>query len=184
MNWILEILNNSALSALLGAFAAFLLVMVTDFIRSWKIKTDIDKMLKANKELLRQKLEAVISYKQSLESGTLVGDRLTPFSSDEITQLKLKAVKRFSKKELAVLQSICFNMEILDEMISNAANTSERIRENPDGDHTNRVEYISNLYNDLVPNLRRFDEMIDDYLNGQLEKVITQNYNRDDYLDN
>lgn len=181
MKCILEFLNSASISALIGAFAAFMLVMFTDYIRSRKVKTDIKKLLRSDQKLLKDKKSAITRYKEALDHDSLQGDRLTPFSFEEIRQLKLSSIKRFSEKELVVIQSICFHMESQDKMITDAANQAELIRQNPNGNHGSKLDYIERLYKDLIPNLGRLDEMIEDYLNKDFKKIIEKKYIQENY---
>jgi len=61
------LLNNSAISALVGAFSAFLLVMFTDHIRSRRVKSDIKKLLMSDQYLIRDKKDAITNYKYALK---------------------------------------------------------------------------------------------------------------------
>ena len=178
-----ELLNNSAISALVGAFSAFLLVMFTDYIRSKRVKSDIKKLLKSDQYLVRDKKDAITNYEKALQENSVQGDRLTPFSFDEIRQMKLNSIERFKQKELAVLQTICFHMESIDKMIDNTAKEAEIIRQNPKDNHEYRLSYIMGLYKDILPNLDRLNEIIGSYLDKNMDQILKKKYHQKHYSD-
>lgn len=176
-----EFLNNSAISALVGAFSAFLLVMFTDYIRSKRVKSDIKKLLKADQNLIKDKQDAITNYEKVLQNNSVQGDRLTPFSFDEIRQLKLNSIKRFNQKELTVLQTICFHMESIDKMINNAAKEAEIMRQNPQDNHDFRLNYVMNLSKDILPNMDRLNDIIGSYLDNNTDYIMEKKYHQKSY---
>ncbi len=94
MDIALDFLDNSSVSAFLGALAAFLLVKFTDSRRIGRDHRLVSQHVKLNQTLARDKTESIERNLEALSQNKVMGAPIMKFSVDELKNLEMKALNK------------------------------------------------------------------------------------------
>jgi hypothetical protein len=127
---ILELLNNSSVAAFLGAFCAFLLVVLTDARRKGRRRQAFQLLLVDAVGQAARTRPAVLKIQDLLKSkDTIQPGAVRKFPVPELTALKLEIYEAFSAPQISALESLLFLMQAANDMLDMIARTSEGLYE-------------------------------------------------------
>jgi len=175
--------NNPSFSAMLGAFFAYSLVVLTDWRRNKRKKKILFKLIAVNKEILKEKKEAINNILHTLEKKhQLIGGPLQYFSIDDIKKLQIEVLDLLTIEEKITLDTLCFHMEEIDTLAKNSAIKVEKLRnfEIKDKDEIAKIVIsLKNDYLDIKENLNRLNDFMENFLKKDYKKIIEKKYKRE-----
>ena len=186
MKLILAFLNNAAFAAFIGAFSAFMLVILNDWRREWRIVSTIKNEVEMNGEHAKGKLEALKMNRSALtEHNKVIPSPIIRFSADVIRALSTSVLHRFSPDHRRALDALCYMMEATDDLLADAHKTAERFRPGGGLSDSERPTISNELlayYDDGITNMNRLIEMCEFYEKGKYKTILTKKYNVEDYV--
>lgn len=184
---ILDILNNSSVSAFLGALAAYLLVFLTDSRRNSRRHKLVYRLVEASLRQAADKLVAVDRNREALSvRNQVIGAPFMVFSVDQIKALQMQVLDLLEANEKLSLDALCYSMSAIDELLNDATETAALLRSKitENAGTAERNQLVSKILADLgdaAANLRRFEKIAEWYLNKDFERILTTQFTRDDF---
>ena len=177
-----ELLNNASLGAFVGAFAAFVLVMFTDWRRRRRIKKLLKFLVSDNLDHARQKLEAVKTNIALLKEDNKITDGpFMQFQTHSIKDYQYQVLDLLDTNEKQGLDALIYWMEgingLLDEVASNVQNLKQLIKNNASNPEKSEAarEYVDSL-GETETNLNHFVELAGYYVEGKPHKILEFKY--------
>lgn len=163
MRFILALINNPAFAAFVGAFSAFMLVILNDWRRERRIIRTIKNEVEMNGEHAKGKLEALKMNRSALtEHNKVIPSPIIRFSADVIRALSTSVLHMFSPDHRRALDALCYMMEATDDLLADAHKTAERFRPGGGLSDEERLTVSNELlayYDDGITNIIRLIEM-------------------------
>lgn len=181
-----SLLNNSAFAAFIGAFSAFMLVILNDWRRERRTTRIIKNEIEMNGDHAKGKLETLKMNRSALtDHNKVIPSPIIRFSADVIRALSTSVLHRFSPEHRRALDALCYMMEATDDLLENAYKTAERFR--PGGGLTDEerpivTEELLAYYDDGIINMSRLVEMCNFYKKGDYKTILTKKYIVEDYV--
>ena len=168
------LLENPSLAALVGAFSAYSLVVLTDYRRKRQKKNALYGLISLNRELLLKKLDAVERVLQAFSAtGTLRGGPIQKFSTEDIRRLKTEVLDLLGHDELLALETLCYHMEAVDDLLEAGSRKTDRLRESPSKEATEElVTSILVDYRDAEVNMARLRKFMVFFESKQFDKIF------------
>lgn len=186
MKFILALFNNSAFAAFIGAFSAFMLVIINDWRRERRTVSTIKNEIQMNGEHAKGKLEALKMNRAALtEHNKVIPSPIIRFSANVIRALSTSVLHQFSPDHRRALDALCYMMEATDDLLAGAHKTAERFRPGDGLSDAERLIVTDELlayYDDGIINMSRLIEMCDLYEKGKYRTILTKKYNVEDYV--
>jgi len=124
-----EFLNNASVAAFIGAFSAFILVVLTDIRRRYRDRTLLRLLVSDNLDHARKKLASIQMNRAMVTDDNNITDApFMPFSTQSIRDYQLRALDVLGTKEKQSLDAIMYWMESIDELIKSATSLASRIK--------------------------------------------------------
>lgn len=186
MDWLVaaeKLFNNQSVSAFLGAFAAFVLVVLNDRRRERRKVRNVRAEIEVNLSNAQAKLETVRRNRTFMREH----NRVTPapilrFNVQLIRQLAAEVLDRLTIDQRRALDALCYTMEatdnLLDEAFQHAKSISGAV------DQAERIATAERLLVDLadaIVNLKRLIEMCGNYIAARYSVIVTKQYDRLEY---
>lgn len=180
--------NNSSVGAFIGAFSAFLLVMLIDWIRRMQKKKLIARLIEINKDRAQYKIESVnMNQHQMTQNMELDPSPIMHFSIKDIRDIESQVLNQLKVPEKQALDSICYTMSkidiILDGIIRKIEQTNE-IKITKSEQDPLRIDLLTRInydYNDARVNMKRLIDMSNMYIEGKYQEILDKKYKREDY---
>jgi hypothetical protein len=116
-----EFLNNASVAAFIGAFAAFILVVLTDIRRRYRDRTLLRCLISNNLDIARKKLASIKMNRSILiEDNKITDAPFMPFSTQSIRDYQVRALDVLGTEEKQSLDAIMYWMESIDGLIASA----------------------------------------------------------------
>lgn len=180
---LLRLLDNSSVSAFLGAAFAFLLVVAYDLWRDRRKLETITRAVSNNVEHATAKLETVRRLRNMIRDQNRVQPaQVLPFDVEAIRSKAVGIAHHFSGERSRALEAVCWRLEGCDQLLAEAKALSVALE--PIEDQTERrrlVEKISTLYGDAIVNLKLAREMSERYACGDYDGILKRRYNPGSY---
>jgi len=186
MKHLLALLNNAAFASFIGAFSAFMLVILNDLRREHRVVSTIRNEVEMNGEHAKGKLEALKMNRSALtEHNKVIPSPIIHFSAGVIRALSTSVLHRFSPDHRRALDALCYMMEATDDLLADTHKTAERFRPGGGLSDTERPTVSNELlayYDDGITNMSRLIEMCEFYKKGKYRTILTKKYNVEDYV--
>ncbi len=175
---ILEILDNGSVSAFLGAFFAFLLVVATDRRRAKRKVRAIAAEIELNIALSSVKIDALRGMRADLKGRSAVhGLPLLRFNTAQIRQLTSDVVDELTSEQRQCIEALCYMMEETDNLISSAQSLAGLLTSaQPQEFIELSVPRLETLYQASIANLKRFNDMGALYVGKKYRELISRKY--------
>lgn len=185
MKLLLSLLNSSVLAAFIGAFSAFMLVVLNDWRRERRTVSTIKNEIEMNREHAQGKLEALKMNRTALtEHNKVIPAPIIHFSTNVIRGLATSVLHRFAADQRRALDALCYMMETTDSLLAEACKTAERFRPGGlmDSERPTVTDELLAYYDDGIINLGRLVEMCEFYLDNKYRTILTKQYVVEDYV--
>jgi hypothetical protein len=169
--------SNPSISAFIGAFAAFALVILTDRRRLYRKRSVLRNMISDNGDHARLKLDTVQRNMELVTLGKISDAPIMKFPTRAIEELQYDVADILDANSNQAISAILYWMHAIDEQFLIGATKASHIKaielrnpQNPEKLHLWR-EY-KDIQEESVKNLQTLSRMIEDYLAGQPEKIV------------
>ncbi len=186
MNW-LECLkgffDNQSVGAFVGAFSAFILVVLNDRRRDNRKVGNITAEIEMCLAHARGKLESVRRNRTLMrEQNRLVAAPILQFNTALIRQLTAEVLSRLILPQRRAIDGLCYTMEATDQVLE-AAYQMAKALSGPLGqaERTAMAERLLLDYEDAIVNLKRLMEMCENYVGKKYDIIVSKQYDRQDY---
>ncbi len=175
--------NNQSVGAFLGAFAAFVLVMLNDWRRDLRKVRNLRAEVEMNLAHAQGKLETVRSNRALMrEHNRVIPAPILKFNTTLIRQLSAEVLDRLALDQRRAIDALCYTMEatdgLLDEVHERAKLLSGALGQ------ADRMGTANRLLIDLadsVANLKRLIEMCENYVGDRYGVIVTKQYDPAQY---
>jgi hypothetical protein len=173
-----DFFNNQSVGAFLGAFAAFLLVVVND----WRRERRKIKTLRAEIEVNRADAQAKLETARRMRDLMREQNRVMPapvlrFNTAFTRQLAAEVLHHLALDQRRSIEGLCYTMEAIDGLLEESLSVSRKFT-GPLGqaDRMSSAEHLLANWSDTIANLKRLIEMCDQYLAGRYSEIVTKQY--------
>ncbi len=168
---------NASVSAFIGAFAAFLLVIITDRRRLYYKRSILRNVISDNGDHARFKLDTVHRNKEIVQKGNIIAAPIMNFPTEVIRALQLEVIGILDANQNQAISSLLYWMSAIDQQLNNATDKAEQVvalqirdPENPEKQFLYAEFKI--ILEESEKNLTYIIQMIDDYVSGKPHKVL------------
>ncbi|QYJ95038.1 hypothetical protein [Shewanella spartinae] len=178
----IELLKNPSVSAFVGAFSAFMLVVVADWFRRGNDKNLLSCLISDTADHARKKIESVqINLNDLNNNGRLSKAAFMPFKTSHIDHVLLKVLTRLSANEKQAADAIVYWAEATDNQLDELAETAwsaiQQLKETGKGPE---VEAILSEYRSeaklAIRNMEIIIQYCESYVSGRPHEVV-ESYN-------
>ncbi len=175
--------NNQSVSAFLGAFAAFVLVVLNDRRRDRKKVRNLRAEVEMNLAHAKGKLETVRGNRALMrEHNRVMPAPILKFNVALIRQLATEVLDRLSLNQRRAIEALCYTMEATDGLLEEAYASAKRLSGVlGQADRMATAERLLVDFGDAIVNLKRLIEMCDHYVNERYKVIVTKQYDRLEY---
>ena len=186
MDWLKcvgEVLNNQSFAAFIGAFAAFILVVMTDRRRERKKVRNIRGEIELNLALAHAKLETVRRNRNAMrEANKVIPAPILKFNTVLIRQLSAEVLDRLSVDQRRAIEALCYTMKATDGILDDAYRLARQLGK-PLG-HAERITTAEQLlveFGDSIASLKRLVGMCGNYVAGRYAVITSKQYDQLEY---
>jgi hypothetical protein len=176
-----KLLDNAALAALIGAAAAFLLVILNDWRRARRsAKMLLPGLLGRLRMLIESRLDGTTKAAQSLSQDMQMRDTALPFPIDRIGRYADQGAAHLSDQQAMALDNLMFWMRESDRLNGVCLELLDQIdvaRSDPSISDDNSRMHVPSMtrrlgerYREEIYLLKRINELIAAYLAGTLNE--------------
>jgi hypothetical protein len=182
MSWIADLLDNKSVAAFIGAFSAFLLVIVNDWRRERRKVSYLRSEIEMNQVIARNKTETARGNRSLIRDHNRISAAPTlKFNTALIRDLAAEVLGRLTPDQRRAVEALCYRMDAIDGLFEDVAAQSKKFEPPSDLIHEQRHEIgksIISTYGDIIVNLKILAEMSGDYITGHFTEVVTRQYDR------
>lgn len=119
--YIERVLDNGSVAAFLGALAAFLLVIFTDWRRNRRKAKNVFLEVESCRFHAEKKRQTVIDNRNQMRTANkLMPGRFIPFNSGLVRQLATEVLDQLTQDQRRAIDAIVFRMEGCDQLLEEA----------------------------------------------------------------
>lgn len=184
MDWLINFLKIPSVAAIIGAVAAFFLVILTDWRRNRRKKKTLYYLISINKSHAEKKWETIEGKLKAItEHNKIIPGPILPFGVQDIKRLESEVLDLLSVGQKQALDAICYTMEAIDSLIKAADDRIEKIISLGKGnlEINELVETLPPSYSEILVNLARLVDMANLFVNDKFNDILTKQYKREDY---
>ena len=180
-----SLLQKEVLAAIVGAFAAYLLVALTDWRRNRRKKELLVRLIEINQKMAKSKEDAVTASRNALtDSNKMVTAPIIRFSVEDIKRIEADVLDMLGEEEKLALTALCYQMQETDGVLNDAYARIKKIIElrlegkEIDGSHPLLAQILID-YDDALANLKRFRIMADLFIDKKYAEILSKQYIRE-----
>jgi hypothetical protein len=173
----MDLLNNSSVAAFVGAFSAFFLVALTDWRRRHRKKWLIKRRIATLKEIGIAKRETAHIMIKIIQNNRFDVAPVMKFPVDGLKSLQSETLDVLSSTEINAIDGLIYWMESIDGRFERVRSIAEELaimvkKDTPvDTRLVKKIEMLAE-YNDIIKNIRLFENMSTFYLKNEPEKIL------------
>ena len=174
----MDFFKNPSGAAFVGAFAAFLLVILTDWIRRLIKGRSIPKMIRMNIDLSKRKIEAVINCQEHVKKNKFLPTPIMKYPVKDIKNIEMQVLNQLKQDEKFALDSICYHCEEIDKILDGAVNKIEEhqrimVQQGEENSMINELrKQIKIAYNESVINIQGVIDMSELFIQKKYKQII------------
>ena len=173
----LQFLNNASVAAFLGAFSALLLVVLNDWRRRRRSKTQLRYLVGDNLEHARVKLRSVQNHLGLLAENRVAPAPIMPFPVGAIQSKQLDVIDMLGSNENRALDALLYWMDAIDGLLEDfrlrATELQRAIETN--GDHATQNFLLGQVKTNLADAKRNIEILIglcELYVEGKYHQIL------------
>ena len=172
-----EFFSNASVSAFLGAFFAFALVIITDRRRLYRKRSILRNVISDNGDHARFKLDSIHRNLELIRAGQITPAPIMEFPVKVIQQLQLEVIDVLNANQNQAISGLLYWMIEIDRQLYKAASKAEAIisleRRNPKDPEKNHLfDEYKEIIGESEKNINSLIEVIGYYVSGHPEKVL------------
>ena len=171
-----EFFTNASVSAFIGAFSAFVLVIITDRRRLYRKRSVLRNVISDNGDHARFKLDSVQRNMEFVQNGRIISAPIMKFPTETIRTLQLEVIDILNANQNQAISALLYWMTAIDEQLDHAVRKAEAVitlerrdPEDPEKQHL-YAEY-KDILEESTKNLNSLIELVGYYVSGHPEKV-------------
>lgn len=183
LQWLKDFFNNQSVGAFVGAFSAFILVVINDRRRDGKKVKNLAAEIEMCLAHAQGKLESVRGNRKLMrEQNRVMAAPILQFNTVLIRQLTAEVLSHLTLPQRRAIDGLCYTMEATDEILEGAYQMA-RVFSGPLGQQERIItaERLVVEYGDAIVNLKRLMEMCEHYIAKQYDIIVSKQYDRLDY---
>jgi hypothetical protein len=170
-------LNNASVSAFIGAFVAFILVILTDARRRRRKLHQLRILIADCREHAVRKLETVKTNLEMLRENRFVPAPIMRFPVDSIRQLRPEVIDLIKSDENRSIDALFYWMEAIDGILDEAYEESRELvrvveANGPNQERTRRGEKMLRLYSEAEKNLGYLTLMFESFASRKYDAIL------------
>jgi hypothetical protein len=175
---ILEFLNNGSIAAFVGAFSAFILIVLTDIRRRYRTKRLLRHLVSDNFDHARHKIESVrMNIALVRERNKIIAAPVMRFPVSSIRIMQHEVLDLLNANEKQALDALLYWMEAIDDLIGegtkSASNLKLAIKRNaPNEERTSIANDFLELMEEAEKNLELLVELCQSFISGRAHEII------------
>jgi len=171
-----EVLKNPSAAAFIGAFSAFLLVVLNDW-RRRRRKRNLLSYLVDNRTLAMRKLETVQTCLELLGENKSLDAPIMRFLSGPLSKMHSEVMDMLSATQNQALAALLYWMEAIDDLLDQALKSAIELRRFGEVGATDQekavvLRRLDTQYRDAISNLAFFIEYAGYYVDQKPEKIL------------
>jgi hypothetical protein len=172
--------NNQSVGAFLGAFAAFILVVLNDWRRERRKVRTIRAEFQVCLAHCAAKLETVKSARTLAKEHNGVSPApVMPFNTGIVRQLTAEAIDRLSLEQRRATDGLCYRMEATDGVLHEIYQAALRLSgAMAQADRVVTAQRLLIDLQDAIVNLKVLELMLTNYVAGKFAEVVNSQYDR------
>jgi hypothetical protein len=172
-----EWLNNASVSAFIGAFVAFILVILTDARRRRRKLTQLRILIVDNREHAIRKVETAKTGAAMLRENRFIPAPIMKFPVDSIRQLRPEVIDLIKSDENRSIDALLYWMEAIDALLEEAYLESRELMRlietnGPNQDRMQRGEKMLRLYSEAEKNLGYLIAMFENFSSRTFTAIL------------
>ena len=169
-------LNNASVSAFIGAFVAFILVILTDARRRRKLR-QLRLLIADNREHALRKIETVKTNLEMLRENRFVPAPIMRFPVESIRQLRPEVIDLIKSDENRSIDALFYWIEAIDGLLDEAHEQSRELvriveANGPNHERNRRGEKMLSLYSEAEKNLGYLAGMFESFASRKFETIL------------
>jgi hypothetical protein len=170
-------LNNASVSAFLGAFVAFILVILTDARRRRRKLRQLRILINDNGEHASRKLQTVQTNLAMLRENRFVRAPVMKFPVDSLRQLRPEVIDLIKSEENRSIDALLYWMEATDGLLDEAYQESRELTRlaeagGPNDERARRGERMLRLYTEAEKNLGHLSGMFKGFASRRFDTIL------------
>lgn len=174
----MDFFNNPSTAAFVGAFFAFLLVILTDWRRRLRKVHSIYKLIKMNLDVSQRKMEAVKNCQDHIKKNKFLPTPIMKYPVKDIKNIEMQVLNQLKQDEKFALDTICFHYEEIDKILEGAVNKIEehqriKVEQGETPPMINELrKQIATAYDESIKNIQIVNNMSELFIKKRYKQII------------
>ncbi|MFW5454621.1 hypothetical protein [Thioalkalivibrio sulfidiphilus] len=171
-----EFFANASVSAFVGAFSAFVLVIITDRRRLYRKRKVLRNVISDSGDHARFKIDSVERNMELVQAGKITAAPIMRFPTETIRALQVEVIDILDANRNQAISALLYWMAAIDDQLDKAVEKAEQIvaheRRDPQCVEKQHLyaEY-KEILEESLKNLRSLVQLIAHYVSGQPERI-------------
>ncbi|WP_415905396.1 hypothetical protein ACMXYW_04665 [Neptuniibacter sp. QD48_55] len=171
-----DVFDNASVSAFIGAFSAFLLVVITDRRRLYRRRSILKNVISDNGELARFKLDSVERNLKLVAQGQISDAPIMAFPTSAVQGLQFEVVDVLDANQNQGVSVLLYWMSSIDAQIKTAEEKAAKVktlqlREPESKEKLILFQEYREILEESAKNLEHLNILIQHYVSGRPEKI-------------
>ena len=173
-----DFLKNPSVAAFIGAFSAFILIIVTDWKRRSRKVNSIYNLIEMNINVSQKKMEAVINCQNHIKKNMFLPTPIMKYPVKDIKNIEMQVLNQLKQDEKFALDSICFYYESIDNILDGAVNKIEehqriKVEQGETPPMINELrKQIATAYDESIKNIQIVNNMSELFIKKKYKQII------------
>lgn len=171
-----EFFANASVSAFVGAFSAFVLVIITDRRRLYRKRKVLRNVISDNGDHAHFKIDSVERNLELVQTGKITAAPIMRFPTETIRTLQFEVIDILDANQNQAISALLYWMTAIDDQLDNAVAKAERIvalerRDPQNAEKQHLYAEYKDILEESLKNLRSLVQLIGHYVSGKPERI-------------